>query len=68
VVFLADTALPPRRARNVEHVLWDVQWKLVISDGKTSAARRVRRIRWSICGVTYDDVPAMRNGRSGMSH
>jgi DNA helicase II / ATP-dependent DNA helicase PcrA len=39
VVFLADTALPSSRSRNVDHVLWDVQWKLVISDGKTGGAK-----------------------------
>ncbi len=36
VVFLAETSLPSRRSRNVAHVLWDVQWKMVISDNKAS--------------------------------
>ncbi|MDQ5851412.1 MAG: ATP-dependent helicase [Chloroflexota bacterium] len=37
VVFVADTGLPSVRAGQVEHVLWDEQWKLVISDGKTAS-------------------------------
>lgn len=39
VVFVADTALPSRRARQVEHVLWDDHWKLVIGDSKASAKK-----------------------------
>ena len=39
VVFVADTKLPSMRAGQVEHVLWDEQWKLVISDGKTTAKK-----------------------------
>jgi superfamily I DNA/RNA helicase len=33
VVFIADTALPSTRASQVEHVLWDEHWGLIISDG-----------------------------------
>jgi ATP-dependent exoDNAse (exonuclease V) beta subunit len=33
IVFVADTALPSGRASQVEHVLWDEKWGLVISDG-----------------------------------
>jgi superfamily I DNA/RNA helicase len=33
VVFVADTALPSTRASQVEHVLWDEHWGLIISDG-----------------------------------
>ncbi|HEY0734140.1 MAG TPA: ATP-dependent helicase [Herpetosiphonaceae bacterium] len=37
VVWLFNTALPSRRASQVESVLWDEQWKLVISE--SGAAR-----------------------------
>jgi DNA helicase-2/ATP-dependent DNA helicase PcrA len=36
VVWLFNTALPSRRAGQVESVLWDEQWKLVISDPKSA--------------------------------
>jgi ATP-dependent exoDNAse (exonuclease V) beta subunit len=39
VVFVADTALPSARSAQVEHVLWDEQWKLVISDGGGGSKR-----------------------------
>ena len=39
VVFVADTGLPSTRAQQVEHVLWDEQWKLVISDGQARNKR-----------------------------
>lgn len=37
VVFVADTALPSTRASQVEHVLWDEHWGLIISDGNAKA-------------------------------
>lgn len=37
VVFVADTALPSTRASQVEHVLWDEHWGLIISDGNSRA-------------------------------
>lgn len=36
IVWLFNTALPSRRAGQVESVLWDEQWKLVISEGGAS--------------------------------
>jgi superfamily I DNA/RNA helicase len=38
VVWLFNTALPGRRAGQVESVLWDEQWKLVISEASTAKA------------------------------
>lgn len=40
VVWLFNTALPSRRAGQVESVLWDEQWKLVISEGGTSRSSK----------------------------
>ena len=37
LVFVADTKLPSMRSGQVEHVLWDDEWKLVISDGRGAA-------------------------------
>jgi DNA helicase-2/ATP-dependent DNA helicase PcrA len=37
VVFAYHTALPGARSGQVERVLWDEQWKLVISDGSSKA-------------------------------
>ena len=39
VVFVAATDLPSVKAGHVDHVLWDEQWKLVISDGQARARR-----------------------------
>ena len=35
VVFVAATDLPSTRSGQVDHVLWDEHWKLVISDGSS---------------------------------
>ncbi|MBV9791049.1 MAG: ATP-dependent helicase, partial [Chloroflexi bacterium] len=40
VVWLFNTALPSRRAGQVESVLWDEQWKLVISEGGASRSNK----------------------------
>ncbi len=37
VVCVVDTSLPSQRSGQVEHVLWDEVWKLVISDGRAAA-------------------------------
>jgi ATP-dependent exoDNAse (exonuclease V) beta subunit len=37
VVFVYHTALPGGRSAQVDHVLWDEQWKLVISDGSSKS-------------------------------
>jgi ATP-dependent exoDNAse (exonuclease V) beta subunit len=36
VVCVVDTQLPSTRSGQVEHVLWDEEWKLVISDGRSN--------------------------------
>jgi DNA helicase-2/ATP-dependent DNA helicase PcrA len=40
-VFVADTALPSRRALQMERVLWDEHWKLVISGDETRPKKGV---------------------------
>ncbi|HEY0602840.1 MAG TPA: ATP-dependent helicase [Herpetosiphonaceae bacterium] len=40
VVWLFNTALPSRRAGQVESVLWDEQWKLVISESGASRSSK----------------------------
>src|SRR5919205_279673 len=37
VVCVVDTQLPSLRSGQVEHVLWDEEWKLVIADGRSNA-------------------------------
>jgi superfamily I DNA/RNA helicase len=37
VVCVIDTNLPSLRSGQVEHVLWDEEWKLVISDNRANA-------------------------------
>jgi superfamily I DNA/RNA helicase len=49
VVWLFNTALPSRRAGQVESVLWDEQWKLVISDSRSAKSS------------TADPLTALRN-------
>ncbi len=48
VVFVYNSTLPTKRAGQVERVLWDEQWKLVISEegaAKTKAADPLQQLR-----------------------
>lgn len=40
VVFVYNTTLPGQKASQVERVLWDEQWNLVISEGSTSRTKK----------------------------
>ncbi|HEX6288867.1 MAG TPA: ATP-dependent helicase [Herpetosiphonaceae bacterium] len=42
VVWIFNTALPSRRAGQVDSVLWDEQWKLVIGDSSTARSGSTR--------------------------